>query len=81
MQYQIKTFAQSNYSESDYNTNTYNIGTSQDTAQPDNNGILPNTGQDVLLVVGLGLILIAVSLFSLLRRKKHNKSPKSGLNL
>lgn len=63
------------YGEGDYNVNTYNTTDSQGTStQADS--FLPNTGQDVVMVTGLGLIIIAISLFALLRRKKPNIPPK-----
>lgn len=65
-----------NYGEGDYSTESYSYDTTTG-AQSGTQGLLPNTGQDVLAITGLGLIIVAVSLFALLRRKKPNKLPKN----
>jgi len=63
--------------ETRYGEDAYNTGVYASTTQQSDD-LLANTGQDVMLFAGLGLIMIAVSLFALLRRKKQNKSSKIG---
>lgn len=63
-----------NYGEGNYSTESYSYDTSTGVQ---NDSYLPNTGQDVLAVTGLGLVLVAVSLFAILRRKKPRGLPKA----
>jgi len=66
-----------NYGEGDFSAQTYNNSTETQTTTNQTSGLLPNTGQDFLAITGLGLVLVAVSLFAILRRKKSNKTPKA----
>lgn len=75
---QTKIFAQAGYGEGDYSVNTY-PGTTQTVTPPATGGedSLPNTGQDILLVIGIGLVVLAVSLFVVLKR--HARPPKTDI--
>lgn len=76
MYIQLRTIAvETVYGEDTYGTEGYATTQQNDQA---GDGLLANTGQDMLLFAGLGLIIIAVSLFALLRRRKQNKPPKIG---
>lgn len=70
------TIFASAYGEGSYDTGQYNAILQSETGN--DGGLLPNTGYDVWLYVGLGLIIIAVSLFVLMyRRQRKNRSPKA----